>query len=287
MTDRRDDRLRSLLPSKDAAYDFFSLTQAETDALEEAFSDGFGAVSVQGTQSLPLPRGLKSGLLKHAFYTKNAPEDDYEDPEDAFWERDSFDDLAPSDKLPINFIPRRLRIYFKDQLDRFYHKMIREDPGYARWDRECIEELALGEFYAKPWYEFHALQLFQTMDELLQSGAKFEKGAAPGFAFLVSCFAGELGRLSEQYYWRFRFEGAAITGIGARKGASAGGVSKAALHQTEHCAWQKAASEIWERRSELSKIAVAGIIRKQSRLPRTAKHIARYISRPQARREGA
>jgi len=226
---------------------------------------------------LPLPRGLKSGLLKHAFYLKNAPEDDYEDPEDAFWERDSFDDW-PSDKLPINFIPRRLRMYFTNQLNRFCHKMISEDPSLASWKRCYVEDLALDRLYEKPWYEFHAIQLFETMDELLKAGARLKSIAAPGLAFLVSGFAGELGRLSEQYYWRFRYEGAAIIGIGARKGASAGGVSKAALHRAEHCAWQKAASEIWERRPGLTKIAVAEIIRKQSRVPRTAKHIARYIS---------
>jgi hypothetical protein len=64
--------------------------------------------------------------------------------------------------------------------------------------------------------------------------------------------SGTLGRLVEQYYWRFRFEEAAITGIGARKGASAGGKARAALHRAEHSAWQSLASEIWTRRPSLT-----------------------------------
>ena len=174
-------------------------------------------------------------------------------------------------------------MYFKNQLDRFYHKMISEEPHFASWERQDVEEHALDRLYEKPWYEAHALELFDFIDGLLQRGVKNTDGAA-GRAFLVFWFAGELGRLIEQYYWRFRFEGAAITGLGARKGASAGGKSKAALHQVEHAAWQNAALRIWERRPKLSKLALAEIIRKQVGARQTAKHIACYVSRAQATR---
>jgi len=283
LADSRDRQLRTLLPSKDSPYDFYRLSQAETDALEEAFSDGFGA-AVAGSEALPLPRGIKSGLLQHPFYFRNAWEDD-EDSEDAFWHSPSSGAPAPYETVPINFIPRRLRMYFKNQLDRFCHKMISEEPHFASSERQYVEDHALDRLYEKPWYEAHALELFDIIDidGFLLRGVKSAKGAA-GRAFLVSCFAGELGRLIEQYYWRFRFEGAAITGLGARKGASAGGISRAALHRTQHCAWQKAAAEIWGRRPKLSKLAVAEIIRKQVGARQTAKHIARYISRAPATR---
>ena len=74
---------------------------------------------------------------------------------------------------------------------------------------------------------------------------------------------GKLARLLEQYLWKFKFEQAAKTGATVRKGASAGGKAKAAQHQAQHSQWQKAASEIWARRPDLSKQAVAGLIRKQ------------------------
>ena len=97
---------------------------------------------------------------------------------------------------------------------------------------------------------------------------------------LISSFSGQLGRLIEQYYWRFKFEEAAITGVGARKGASAGGKARAALHMMEHSVWQKLASGIWGRRPTLSKIATAEIIKKHVGSSRTAKHIARFINHP-------
>ena len=98
---------------------------------------------------------------------------------------------------------------------------------------------------------------------------------------LISSFSGKLGRLVEQYYWRFRFEEAAITGIGARKGASAGGKARAGLHRAEHVVWQRLALDVWARRPNLSKIAVAKAIKKQLDDKRTAKHIARFINHPQ------
>jgi len=280
----RDAKLKSLLPPLDSPYDFHRLSQAETEALEEAFSDGFGQVTAKGARPQLLPRGINTGLLKHAFHHKSWLEDaEDDDPGDAFWETDSEEGLAPSDKLPINFIQRRLRMYFRNQLNRFCHRVISEDPGIAEWERDDVEELALDRLYEKPWYEVHAIRLFENFDELLKAGARLKRGRAPGFAILASCFTGELGRLVEQYYWRLRYEGAAITGLKARKGASAGGISKAASHRTEHGGWQKAASEIWVRRPELSKIAVAEIIRKRYGVSQTAKHISRYISRPRSR----
>jgi hypothetical protein len=79
----------------------------------------------------------------------------------------------------------------------------------------------------------------------------------------ASCFSGELGRLVEQYYWRFRFEKAAITGVGARKGASRGGELKAKKMKEQQSRWQTLASDIWKRHPEWGKMAVAVHIKKQ------------------------
>jgi hypothetical protein len=40
----RDNQLRALLPPMESDYGLDNLSQAETDALEAAFGDGFGAV---------------------------------------------------------------------------------------------------------------------------------------------------------------------------------------------------------------------------------------------------
>jgi hypothetical protein len=102
----------------------------------------------------------------------------------------------------------------------------------------------------------------------------------PNFmTLMIIGFAGKLGRLIEQYYWRFRFEGAAITGRGVRKGASAGGRAKAQVHAAEHALWQAEAATIWAHRPGLSKTAVADKVRRKLRAIRSTKHIARYIGR--------
>jgi len=134
-------------------------------------------------------------------------------------------------------------------------------------DEWFFQRQAFYRLYEKPWYEVHALRFLDWLEN--QHGP-----------VLSIAFAGKLGRLVEQYYWRFRFEDVAATGLGARRGASAGGKVKAALHRTKYSAWQNAASEIWARRPELSKIAVAQKVRTNLSTSRTAKHIARYIRRP-------
>jgi hypothetical protein len=274
----RDAKLKSLLPPLDSLYDFKLLSQAETEALEEAMSDGFGDVGVYPAQTFRLPRGINAGLLNHAFHHRSLLHDEVEDPEDAFWETGRDEKPAPSDELPIRFIQRRFRMYFENQLNRFCHKMVHEEPALAECEKSDVAEFAIDRLYEKPWYELHAVQLFEQFDELLETGVRLKRESASGFAFLTSCYTGELGRLIEQYYWRLRYEGAAITGLKTCKGASSGGVSKAAAHSLEHSHWQNTALEVWQRRPGLSKIAVAETIRKHLHIPRTAKHIARYIS---------
>ncbi|MCX7309752.1 MAG: hypothetical protein NTZ72_18145, partial [Afipia sp.] len=165
---------------------------------------------------------------------------------------------------------------FTNQIDRFCAQVIKDEPAYEAIDRDLLERMAANRLYEKAWYEFHAVRLIDWMEpEKLDTG-KFK--TLP-FIFATS-FSGQLGRLVEQYYWKFRFEKAAITGIGSRLGASAGGKTKAKAHLAEHSAWQKVATEIWASKSKLTKTAVAKAIKKRLRVPQTAKHITRFIKRP-------
>jgi hypothetical protein len=267
----RDDQLRKLLPSKDSEYSFDNLSAAETDALEAAFGDGFGAVGAVGHVPMSLPSEVRSGLIRHSFFVRELAEyDDRENP-DGFWDWND-DSPPPSESCPLTFVPRRLRIYFENQIDRFCARLIRDEPSYGSAPRSWLEELAGRRLYEKSWYEYHVIQLLDWIQkpEFL--------GETP--VLLTSGFAGTLGRLVEQYYWRFRFEKAAVTGIGARAGASMGGKAKARLHEPEHSAWQKEAADIWSRRPNLNKAAVAQLIKKQLSATQTAKHIARFINRP-------
>ena len=134
--------------------------------------------------------------------------------------------------------------------------------------------------FEKPWYEFHAVQL---LDSIQWARVQAADSKMVHLATLVaSSWSGQLGRLVEQYYWRFRFEKAAITGVGARKGASRGGKIKSELDKARRSKWQELASDIWERHPGLSKTAVADQIERQLGKTLTAKHIARYISHPKS-----
>jgi hypothetical protein len=262
---RRHEKLRSLLPTIDAPYDYHSLSRAETDALVEALDDGFGNRS--RCEPLPLPSKVNSGLLNHAFYFHSGYDADELD--DIFWFWDHHYDAPPAcEWFPLKFDHWRLRIYFENQFQRFSK---RENVVH----RLTAQQLARKRLYEKPWYEFHALQFLES----IEMSEKPSKYAALGY-MLITGFAGQLGRLVEQYYWRFRFERAAVAGESARKGASTGGAVKAEKDRTKHSAWQNEALKIWANRPELTKHAVAEIITKQCGKGHTAKHIARYLTRP-------
>ena len=279
MPQGRDDKLLALLPPKGSPYSFDNLSEAETVALEAAFGDGFGDVSAIDSRPLPLPHEIRSGLLEHFFFVRGSSEYDPEEYPDEFWTEDD-DRPSPTVSFPLGFVLRRLRLYFGNQMDRFCAHLISEQPDYPLTDRWHLEQLASYRLYMKPWYEFHAVQFIDWI-ESAQRDVVRKKRPRLG-AVIISSFSGELGRLVEQYYWRFRFEGAAITGVGARRGASAGGKARAALHVAKRAVWQRLGLEIWVRRPSLSKIVVAEAIRKQLGEARTAKHIARFIIRPQA-----
>jgi hypothetical protein len=287
----RDAALLSALPPKDSPYSFDNLNEAETAALTLAFGDGFGDVGVVGSEAKPLPSEIRSGLLHHTFFVGEYSEYGHEENPGEFWERDEEKGQGPSDSFPLEFVLRRLRLYFANQLDRFCAQLIRENPQHVSDDRDYLVGLAVDRLYEKPWYEFHAIKildyiemsqrdLYEKKNTEMSQRDFVEKNYANFFIVVISSWSGQLGRLVEQYYWRLRFEKVTIAGVGARKGAAAGGKAKAELHKLKHAAWQKAASEIWARRPNLNKIAVAQALKKQLPIALSAKHIARFIKRP-------
>jgi hypothetical protein len=312
MTESAYNKLKALLPPVDSPYSFHNLSEAETKALEEALGDGFGVRSALGSKQLPLPQKtesgqkIESGLLKFSYFeldtSNGAATEKYEDSEHPIWYPGPEDQPAPSEVVPLSFIVRRLRLYFDNQLVRFRDHLAHEKPEYASLSRVELGNLAKYRLFEKPWYEFHALQLIEYIKMTWLDVFKPPGQAASGAPYnsqdvtaeppsrewinfhilIISGWAGELGRLVEQYYWRFRFERDAVTGIGARKGASLGGKLKSESDKSLHAEWQQIASGIWGRRPNLTKRAVAEMIKNQLGEARTAKHIARYISRPKS-----
>ena len=283
--------LKMVLPPVKAPYDRLSFSDLELAALETVLGDGFGAIGVRNAVRGPLPPGIRSGLLSHPFWIAgdNAASvwDDPEALEEEFWHTPDSDDEppGPAEWFPLHFDLRLCRIYFTRQLKRFAASTLEAEPSLRGWPGRRFRALAETKLYEKPWYEFHALQLLDFVSFSMRQGEDQRGPDSRRFSnawntLLLCNWTGQLGRLVEQYSWRFRFEIAAITGVGARKGASAGGRAKAQRHHTELSAWQKAASDVWSRRPDLSKISVAQAVKKRLGVPRTAKHIARVIKRP-------
>jgi hypothetical protein len=274
VSDFREASLRALLPPSDSAYDFDTLNQSETAALEAALGDGFGDVDAAGYRSEPLPLGIRSGLLRHRFFVSGRSEYAHEEYSEEFWDwRD--DRPPPSEDFPLGFVVRKLHLYFANQLDRFCEQVLKNEPAYEALERDQLEAMAAERLYEKPWYEFHAVRFIDWMQP-----EKGDTGKYKTLPFLfASSWSGKLGRLVEQYYWRFRFEKAAITGFGSRAGASTGGKAKARSHDAEQAVWQRLAKGVWASNPKLTKAAVAKIIKVRLRAPQTTKHIARFIKR--------
>jgi hypothetical protein len=286
--DGRDAELWALLPPKDESYDLDQLSEGETAALVEALGRGYGGILAQGGLSLPLPSNEQFALLENWYH---APLAEYD--RDKWGWHSAYGDDAPCAiqviPFPFHFNQSRLRIYFQNQFDRFclqqtpeleqfWVKQVRLDPTLPPLDhsqkRSFCENQARAMLYQKPCYEFYALYFLDWIES--KDSLKYPKFS---LSFKVDIGA-QLGRLVEQYYWRFRFEEVTLSGIGARKGASAGGQAKARLHRTEYSAWQEEASSIWARSPNLSKHAVAEQITKRLGVRRSARHIARYIKHP-------
>jgi hypothetical protein len=97
---------------------------------------------------------------------------------------------------------------------------------------------------------------------------------------MITNFSGKLGRLIEQYYWKFLVEKAAMRGVKISESARSGGILLASRRKREHEAWQAAARMVWQERPASSKMTVAQIVKKRLKLGRSVKHISRVLKRP-------
>jgi hypothetical protein len=243
----RPDELKALLPPIDSPYCVDSLNPAETAALEEALGDCFGSRGFGSTKC----DELENGLLRFSLFRTDSH------PAGVFRLAD----------FPTKFKMGGLWLFFKNQRDRYCEYSAREEPGYGT---SIADIIVRGWEFKKPWYEYHAVQLLERIAGERVSGWHL-------------AWCGQLGRLVDQYYWRFRFEKAAIAGVGMQKGASLGGKIKSARYKPQQQEWQRLAADIWGRKPELSKLAVAKIIvAKINKIhpgeAPTAKNIARYIT---------
>jgi hypothetical protein len=195
-----------------------------------------------------------------------------------------------SNKFPLTLNEELLQIYFQNQFKRFRHHFGSE----INLSSDDIKVASKWQ-YQKPWYESHALSCLKEIEslkesvksEIVETTEKEKQSSAIPYEVLseeltseLIFFAGQLGRLVEQYAWRFQHEKAVEIGEGARKGASAGGREKARLSEAEHSAWRAEASKIRAKKPYLTNLGVAEAVRTDLRVDRTAKHIARYIHPP-------
>jgi hypothetical protein len=151
----------------------------------------------------------------------------------------------------------------------------------ANWE-ERIYGRVLHETYSKAWYEYHINEHLYFLDESMEMlGRHAEQGTKLGLSvMLISNFSGKLGRLIEQYYWKFLLEKSALRGVKISESARSGGLLLASRRKREHEAWQAAARLVWQERPTSSKITVAQIVKKRLKIGRSAKHISRVLKRP-------
>jgi hypothetical protein len=274
-------------------YDPSVLSEEEKERFLAALEDGFGYYSRrEHLGEAALPGEVEPGLLTHrAHYDKNCR---YEEGE--FWE-ESDGDSPPGlfEQCPINFQLPAIRKYFQEQ-KAAYLAYAKSPDDYTRcdglkpeerssweehWD-ERIYSQVLYETYSKPWYEYHINEHIYFLDEsVAMLGRSAKQGQKLGLdVMLILNFSGKLGRLVEQYYWKFLHEKAAIRGVKISESAKSGGLRLASMRKLEHTAWQAEARLIWQERPTSSKMTVASIVKRRLKIDRSVKHISRVLIRP-------
>jgi hypothetical protein len=278
-------------------YDPAVLSEAEIARLLSALGDGFGYSHrphrEQRLDELGLPDEVEAGLLKHRAFFNKARQTEFasEDEKQEFWESPGDDDSPPAlfEQCPVNFRLPEIRSYFLEQKAAYIR--------YAQANSKLLHELnaeetieyehrlydrAIDRTYSKAWYEYHINEHIFFID---QATAQFLKPAENRNlvslrVMLMMNFSVILGRLIEQYYWKFLVEKAAIRGEKISRSAKSGGHRRASLLKHEHVPWQFAANQIWQLTPTRSKLAVALIVKRRLKLKQSAKHISRVLKRP-------
>jgi hypothetical protein len=142
---------------------------------------------------------------------------------------------------------------------------------------EQIYYRALDKTYSKAWYEYHINQHMYFIDESVEMLlARHAEGMS---VMMVTTISSQLGRLVEQYYWKFLLEKAAIRGVKVCEAAKSGGLLLASRRKHEHASWQAAARLIWKEHPRHSKMTVASIVKRRLKIDRSVKHISRVLTK--------
>ena len=278
------------------AYDPLVLSEDEKKRFLYALGDGFG-YSHRGKhlEEKALPADVQPGLLQHrAFFSENRTSEYWGDEEEGeFWET-SNGDSPPGlfEQCPLGFHLPLIREYFTEQkaaylaqakaLGRYSWLDDMTPDERCDWD-EQIYGRALYKTYSKAWYEYHINFEICSIDEaisILERHAKQGISLRLGTLLLTSSSA-LLGRLIEQYYWKFLIEKSAIRGTKISEAAKAGGNILASKRKAEQARWQVAANVIWKERPASSKTTVAAILKKRLHITQSLKQITRVLVRPQ------
>ncbi len=276
-----------------AVYDPFVLTEEERSRFLAALGDGFGAGIYDGhTVEVALPAKVDAGLLRHSAFFQS------DEKTDEFWaETDETGEPGHFRLSPINFKFESAQSYFYEQKLAYLDHVVSSDEfseflvSADKIDEdelwlETLYQLALYRPYSKPWYEYHINRGidFVTMSllpsEILASLRVLDFENFVGETALVAEEAVKLGRLIEQYYWKFFIEKSAIRGEKSSEGAKFGGNIKASKQKRVHERWQLAAVAVWQENPTRSKMTVAKIVKQRLKLGLSAKHISRVLTRP-------
>jgi hypothetical protein len=278
-------------------YDPTVLSEEEKQRFLTALGDGFGySPRSQHLDAAALPADVEPGLLTHRAYYSKYRQSEYlgDDEEEEFWE-ESDGDSPPGlfEQCPINFHLPAIRKYFQEQKAAYllYAKSLDDYTWLdelkpevkSNWDEQVYRRV-FDETYSKAWYEYHVNEHIYFLDESIAMLAQDAKQSRePGLSvMLIMNFSGNLGRLVEQYYWKFLLERAAIRGIKISEAAKSGGLLLASMRKHEHAAWQAAAHLIWQKHPTSSKTTVASIVKKRLKIDRSVKHISRVLIRRRA-----
>ena len=278
------------------AYDPFVLSDEEEKRFVAALGDGFGYShrhQAKGLDQAAMPAEIEAGLLKHRIHYdwRRLPDTWQDDQNGGFW-KESDGDSGPGlfEICPVNFYFPAIRKYFLEQKaayfryaksadDYEYEQELNPDEkdGFDEW----VYRQVLYKTYSKAWYEYHINLFIFFIDETVAMFTKqIESSLKVGYGFApIISFSAKLGRLLEQYYWKFLVEKSAIRGDKISIAATSGGHSKASKQRRIHAGWQDAARAIWQENPTASKMTVAVKVKKRLKLAPSVKHISRVIIR--------
>lgn len=151
--------------------------------------------------------------------------------EDAY--RDYLDDNVPDDAPhwretnPFGFDLAALREFFTARYNEHYGS----EPYSVEDGLWPGSFLICEEPYSKVWFELLALAEIQQLDSSISELRQDNKRAANGFYLMVAFrYAGSIGRIIEQYCWRFSHGADTLRGKVSVSAARTGGETRARAH---------------------------------------------------------